>query len=110
MRENSILPFGACDSTHIYDFADGLELRVYAMTDGGSANRVVCDKDGNRLLSASASRSGNKITVELSGKYEKASVVLMGIKSVSGINGAKAADSANGVVLTGLTGKIEIEL
>jgi len=110
VRQNSILPFGACDSTHIYDYADGLELRVYSMTDGGDASRTVCDKDGKSIIEMTASRRGSKITINLSGKIDKASVVLMGIKSVSGITGANAADSDNGVVLTQLSGKIEIEL
>lgn len=110
VRENTILPVGADDSTPAYNYADGLEVRVYSLTDGGRAERVVCDKEGKTLLTAVASRSGDHIKLYLSGLFGKASVRMVGVKSVSAVSGAKACESESGILLTELTDTIEFDL
>lgn len=78
VRENTILPLGSCDSRPDYDYADKLTLRIYYLTDGCDASRTVCDTDGNVLLTASATRNGDVITVKLSNRLSSVSIEQIG--------------------------------
>ena len=68
VRENTILPVGNRNDRPEYDYADGLTLRLYQFADGACAQRTVCDTEGNAVLTASAQRTGDTITVTLTGR------------------------------------------
>ena len=74
VRENTILPIGSCQDKPEYDYADGLTLRIYQLADGAKAERTVCDARGNVILTATAARSGDTITVALDGRKEGVTV------------------------------------
>ncbi len=67
VRENTILPVGSCAQSPVYDYADGLTLRIYRLADGARASRTVFDASGAELLTAEAVRSGGRIAVTLRG-------------------------------------------
>lgn len=108
VRENSIVPFGANDQLADYDFADGLELRLYGMQDGAETETTVCNRDTKEILTAKATRTGSKITVELNGATPD--LVLCGVKSIAGVTGATMAETDCCVRLTATSSKVEIEL
>ena len=64
------LPLGGRDDVPSYDYAEGLTLKLYRMTDGGRAVRRVCDTAGQEFLRAEAVRSGNTITISLTGAVD----------------------------------------
>lgn len=78
VRENTILPVGKYDDRTEYDYAEGLTLRIYQLADGASAARTVCDTQGKVILTVKAQRSGDTITVMLSGKTDSVTVEQVG--------------------------------
>lgn len=93
-RENSIVAIGSCDDRPDYDYADGVELRVYAMTDGGRAETTVYNMAQNTDLIISAFREGTKLTIKAENTGCKPYTIrLVGIQ-------AKSADIA-GLEITG---------
>ena len=65
VRENSVIAVGRCENKPDYDYADGAELRVYALADGGTAETVVYGMDNEIELKASFRRNGDKVTAEV---------------------------------------------
>ena len=100
VRENSIVSIGACDDRPDYDYAHGVELRVYALTDGGSAETTVYGMAQNAELTVSVSRENKKITVKADHPGHKPYTLrLMGIQAKSA-NGADLEIIGNDTVLT----------
>ena len=66
VRENSIVAVGVRNDDAVYDYADGVTLRVYALADGKKTECVVYSGDNEVELKASvANESGNyRIHVE----------------------------------------------
>ncbi|MHA6482877.1 alpha-xylosidase [Paenibacillus sp. strain BS8-2] len=65
VRPNSLIATGANDSRPDYDYADDVLLKLYALAEGATATAIVCDNTGMTVLTASATRSGNDITVQV---------------------------------------------
>ena len=59
VRENTILPVGACDTRADYDYGDGAELRIYSLKD--EAEVTVFGMDTTPQIEARAVRKGNSI-------------------------------------------------
>ena len=58
VRENSVVAVGACDDKPDYDYADGVELRVYALVDGQECSTTVYDMKQKEDLRVSIVKSG----------------------------------------------------
>ena len=69
---------GSRDDCAEYDYADGLTLNIYQLADGATAQRTICDAAGNILLTATAKRQGDTITVRLNGKKDTVTVQQIG--------------------------------
>lgn len=78
VRENTILPVGSHEGSTVYDYTDGLKLKLYQLTDGAQVSRTVCDAQGQPVLTARASRVGDAITVTLTGKADTVTVQQVG--------------------------------
>lgn len=78
VRENSILALGAREDITVYDYAEDLTLRIYQLGDNKTADCRVCDSKGQTVLTAHAKRSGDTITVKLSGKTGSVKVEQIG--------------------------------
>ena len=78
VRENTILPVGSHEESTVYDYTDGLTLRLYHLADGAQARCTVCDSDGQPVLTAQASRVGDAITVTLTGRADTVIVQQVG--------------------------------
>lgn len=88
-RANSIIAVGACDERPDYDYASGVELRVYALSDDVEAQTTVYGMAQDAELHVSVVKSGARITMQaehISGKPY--TVKLVGIQ-------AKSADGAS---------------
>ena len=82
VKANSIVAIGANDEKPDYDYAEGVELRAYALENGVEAATTVYGMDAKATLNASFLRKDNRITitVDTSKNY---TVRLVNIKAVS---------------------------
>lgn len=64
-RENSIVAFGARDDDPVYDYADGVTLKVYALQDGQAARTVIFSTENEQVLEAEVSRVGGKYRIRV---------------------------------------------
>lgn len=65
VRENSLFALGAADNRPDYDYAEGLELRLYQPKDGAEAVCKVPSVDGTIVNTITAERCGREITLKL---------------------------------------------
>jgi len=66
-RPGSIVAFGAHDDRPDYDFADGVNLRIYELADGASAMCELFDAHGESRARVTARRSGSRVDVKWEG-------------------------------------------
>jgi alpha-D-xyloside xylohydrolase len=93
VRPGTLLALGAHDDRPDYDYADGVELRLYELADDETATAVVPTLDGGVAATFTARRTGNQITLERDGKpVESAAILVSGKDFVHGLRGpARAA-------------------
>ena len=71
VRPNSIIAIGSFEDGPEYDYADGVELRVYELEENGDANSTIYQIDSSIELSIHGSRNKNNITLSVIAKTEK---------------------------------------
>ncbi len=108
VRANSILPIGAHDDKPVYDYANGLTLRVYALD--GKAERTVCNAKGEAVLTVTAENAGGSVTVTINGQAKDLKLLLVNVPAVKAVTGAKAEQTAQGTVLHVEGGTVTYEL
>lgn len=85
VRENSIVAVGAADNRPDYDYAEGVELRAYALKDGEAARVIVSGMDNRVALTGSIMKNGAEIQMDID--TQKAySVKLVNVKATSAKN------------------------
>jgi alpha-D-xyloside xylohydrolase len=99
VRANTLLPMGANDALPDYDYAQGVELHLYALGDGKAATCTVPDEKGRPQLTAQASRSGNVLTLQLSSLAKHPAFVLHGLVP-AGVQGGQAQTADGAVRIT----------
>jgi alpha-D-xyloside xylohydrolase len=100
VRPNSLIALGANDRKPDYNFADGAELHLFELEDGGAATADVFDMKGNLELAVQATRSGCLITLSVQGGGKPYTIVLRSIARVASVQGAAWQPSELGAVLT----------
>ena len=99
-RANSIVAIGACDEKPDYDYADGVELRAYALSDGVKAETTVYNMAQTAELNVSILKEDAKITIQaenIGGKQY--TIKLVGVQAKSA-EGASMEVIGNDTVLT----------
>ncbi|MCH5262860.1 MAG: alpha-xylosidase [Lachnospiraceae bacterium] len=99
VRENSIVAMGSHDDKPDYDYADGVELRVYALVDGKTTETTVYDMNQNAALHVSVVKNGTKITLQSDGNDKPYTVRLVNVQAQSA-TGASVQAVGNDTVLT----------
>ena len=109
-RENSIVAVGSRDDDAVYDYADAVTFRVYALGDGKTAKTLVYSADNEVEACISASRSGGSISVSVSsGKPWRVALIHSG--APSSVSGAANSMDGDTCVLTGCgNAQITIEI
>ncbi len=92
VRENTILPVGTHKEGPVYDYTDGVTLRLYNVT---KAERVICNSKGEKILNVKAVREGDTLTVTLDGVYKNAKLLLVNTKAET----AGAEQTAEGTLV-----------
>ena len=108
VKENSIVAMGACDDKPDYDYADGAELRVYALSEDKEASTVIYDMKQNVALTASVVKKGSKISIQVQAD-KPYTVRLINVKAVSA-SGADMQMEGNDTILTPTGGAVEVEV
>ncbi len=109
VRANTLLAVGAQDDKPDYDYAEGVTLHLFELEDGQTASANVIGLDTKQLVEASAVRSGGEIKVNVSGG-QNVKVVLRGIASAAGVEGASQEAGEQGIVLTLTGGSATVKL
>lgn len=68
VKEGSVVALGAHDDAPDYDYADGVELRVYELLENVPASCTVCGMDQKEEITFTACRQGDTVTLEASAK------------------------------------------
>ncbi len=76
VRENTILPVGALDSTVEYDYSKSLTLHVFELND--EAQCEVVDMNGEKFLTVTAKNVAGKVSFHFEGQAEGLKIVLHG--------------------------------
>ena len=108
VKEGSIVAMGARNDNAVYDYADGVTFRAYALKDGIKAETVVYGTENEKEASANVVKNGSsyQIAVE-SNKASK--VALMNVGTPKQVTGAfYTQDGENVIVAFDGNGKAEV--
>ena len=98
MKQGSIVAMGACDDKPDYDYADGVELRLYELQNDETVTKCVYAMDQSKDLEISAVKTEGKITIDV--QANKAYTIrLVNVTGVS-VEGASVRVEGNDTVLT----------
>ena len=103
VRENSIIASGPSDQGAVYDYADHVCLKVYELTYGKAASAVVCDGEGNQVVTASVEKKGAQIFASV--RTEKPFTLVLVNVHASAASGASLAIDGENTVLTAEQGR-----
>ena len=97
VRENSIIAVGARDDRPDYDYADGCELRVYAIHDGVKIDADVYGMNNTVELSVSVKRQGRSIyvTADASKPY---TIRMINMHAASAANGFITIEGSDSII------------
>ena len=109
-RANSIVAIGSCDDKPDYDYADGVQLRVYALTDGVTAKTVVYGMAQNEELKVSVIKEGTKITIQAENIGRKPYTVRLVNVQAKSADGASMEINGSDTVLTPDSETVVVEL
>ena len=97
VRENSIIAIGSHDDRPDYDYADGCELRVYAIHDGIKLDTAVYGMDNTVELSASVKRQGRSILVTADG-CKPYTIRMVNMRAANAVNGFLTIEGNDSIV------------
>ncbi len=109
VKEGSIVSVGArCDNA-VYDYADNVTLRVYAVKDGADTETAVFSGDGERETFVQVRRAGNRYTVKVAGR-KASKVMFVNMDAPVSVKGASYEVAGRDLILFfDGEGKAEIE-
>ena len=99
VKENSIVALGAHDDKPDYDYGDGVELRIYALKDGKTAEAIVYGMDQAEELSIFAKREGSQIHITV--KTDKPYIIRLVNVTAASVSEGELQHDGNDTVLQG---------
>jgi len=103
VRPDSVIPIGPNEQRP--DYADGVTLHVFELSDGTSVSVRIPALDGSVAMTAHVSRVGSEIHVETRGATGPWFVLLRGVADVHQVDGGAAQPVALGTLLTPAEGR-----
>lgn len=97
VRGNSFLALGSNDTGPEYDYADGVELGLYALEDGSEAVVTVRNMNGESELTVRAAREGSQINFTVEGTGKAFSVKLYDTGMLSSVEGSGVSLQENSI-------------
>lgn len=101
VRPNTILPVGAVDDRPDYDYAEGVTLRAYQLSDGDHVTAV-----GDTTFRTH--REGDEIRVEVEGAPSSWRLLLVGAEAVDGVDGGAVDSHPDGVLVSAEGGALTL--
>ena len=99
VKENSIIALGAHDDKPDYDYGVGVELRIYALKDGKTAEAIVYGMDQAEELSVFAKREGSQIHITV--KTDKPYTIRLVNVTAASVSEGELQHDGNDTVLRG---------
>jgi alpha-D-xyloside xylohydrolase len=94
VRPGAVIPIGSAEDRPDYDYAAGVTLEVFGLTDGASTTVSISDAAGEVVASVEVSRSGDAVTANVLSGADR-----LGDWSLRWVTGSRGAD--RGPVTTG---------
>jgi len=107
VKENTILPLGACEEKPDYDYADGVELRIYELQEGARASKTIYGMSGKAELTIKTVRVADTITISVDAQ-KPYTVRLMNMQ-VADVDGAEAVADGPDTVLKACKGQMVVK-
>ena len=108
VKEGSIVAMGARNDNAVYDYADGVTFRAYALKDGIQAETVVYGTENEKEASAGVVKNGTSYEITVESK-KASKVALMNVGAPKQVNGASyTQDGENVIVEFNGDGKAEV--
>ena len=107
VKENSIIAIGSKDDRPDYDYADGVEIRIYALTESEEASSVVYNMKGDAELTISAIKRNGEITIQAS-SAKPYTIRLMNMTGVA-VSGASTRTEGNDTVIIPAADRMEVK-
>jgi alpha-D-xyloside xylohydrolase len=89
VKEGSIIALGAHDDKPDYDYADGVELRVYGLKDGMTLKKSVYSMKKEEDIVLTVSQKDGKVEFDVEAEEGKAFTVRLMNRKVEAVEGAK---------------------
>jgi len=89
VKEGSIIALGAKDDAPDYDYADGVELRVYGLADGMTLTKSVYSMAKEEDIILTVSQKEGKVEFDVDAEEGKAFTVRLMNRKVESVEGAK---------------------
>ncbi len=99
VREGSIVAVGACDTDAVYDYADGVDYKVYALAEGKDARTVVYNTENEADSEITVSHIDNRYEISVTSK-KPCKVTLVHAGTATGVDGAAYEQQDDTVVLS----------
>lgn len=100
VRQNSIIAVGKDDLRPDYDFADGVNLQLFGLQEGATAEAEVFNMNGELELQVKAERADGTIRIVTKGSGKPWSLTLRGFSEIGSVEGVAVEKSPLGVTLT----------
>ncbi|MCL9662995.1 alpha-xylosidase [Paenibacillus hunanensis] len=110
VKPGSLIAFGAEDSKPDYNYADGVQLHLFELEAGQTANAQIVTMNGEAAGNVTAARTGNTIEFKATGSITNWSIVLRGISNVASTTGGAATTNEQGTLITADQGSITIRI
>ncbi|GAA0285896.1 alpha-D-xyloside xylohydrolase [Gracilibacillus halotolerans] len=82
VRPNTILPVGTSEETPVYDYTDGLTVKLYAIEENAKLARNLVNSKGEKIGNVQVARDGKQLTVTTKGLDKKYYIEVVGVKKI----------------------------
>ncbi|KAJ3119975.1 hypothetical protein HK100_000079 [Physocladia obscura] len=111
VRPNSIIAVGANNQKPDYDYADGVTIKLYELSDAATAAAVIPNLKGETKLTVTARREKKTITITAEGNAQSWKVLLVGFQSLKAVKGiVSIVKRDNGIELLPKAGILEFSV
>jgi alpha-D-xyloside xylohydrolase len=100
VRPNSAIAIGKHEDRPDYDYGEGVTLQVYELEDGKHASVEIPSVTGEIQTTFEVRREGRTINVERHGKSKAWQLLLVGIQSITSVEGGTVESNPQGVLVT----------
>lgn len=110
VRENSIIVFGNSDNKAEYNYEESPAINIFELLEGKTAETYIYDNKGNKVVSITALKEGNKITIKSNGVAGEYKIVLRNVYDVKNVSNGEASKVEEGTLIKLTGNELIVEL